>query len=217
MTVSTRALGSRPVLPHQVAHERLKHGQLPEDALVDRRAAVGSIWNPDGGRLIEHLTRAARPLPGGRDGALGARLIQNALANVSAVGMEGAEGLCRALEQLREDLGGNAPLHDVIATFLEKTPAVLAVLQDAAARADADAMRRAAHMIKGTSAMLGGRSPSNAQHSKSSVEAASCRTPPAESDGNRSDVPEHRGRAHRGRRRYDPADERPRLTFTINP
>jgi len=61
------------------------------------------------------------------------------------------------LDQLREDLGGSAPLHDVIATFLEKTPVALATLRDAAVRADADAMRRAAHMIKGTSAMLGAR------------------------------------------------------------
>ena len=61
------------------------------------------------------------------------------------------------LDQLREDLGGNAPLHDVIVTFLEKTPAALAALRDAAWRADADAIRRTAHMIKGTSATLGAR------------------------------------------------------------
>jgi signal transduction histidine kinase/CheY-like chemotaxis protein len=62
-----------------------------------------------------------------------------------------------ALDELQEDLGGTAPLHDVIATFLEKTPAVLAVLRAAAARADAGAIRKAAHLIKGTSAMLGAR------------------------------------------------------------
>jgi len=59
------------------------------------------------------------------------------------------------LEQLREDLGGSAPLREVIATFLEKTPAALAALRDAAARADTEALRQSAHMIKGTSAMLG--------------------------------------------------------------
>jgi CheY-like chemotaxis protein/HPt (histidine-containing phosphotransfer) domain-containing protein len=59
------------------------------------------------------------------------------------------------LQQLREDLGGDAPLHEVIVTFLERTPGALAALRDAAGRADADAIRRTAHMIKGTSAMLG--------------------------------------------------------------
>ena len=61
------------------------------------------------------------------------------------------------LDQLREDLGGNARLHEVIVTFLEKTPAALASLYDAARRGDADAVRQAVHMIKGTSAILGAR------------------------------------------------------------
>jgi CheY-like chemotaxis protein/HPt (histidine-containing phosphotransfer) domain-containing protein len=61
------------------------------------------------------------------------------------------------LDQLREDLGGSARLHEVIVTFLEKTPAALASLHDAAMRGDADAVRRAVHMIKGTSAILGAR------------------------------------------------------------
>src|SRR5215831_9923089 len=61
------------------------------------------------------------------------------------------------LDQLREDLGGNARLHEVIVTFLEKTPEALASLHDAATRGDADAMRRGVHMIKGTSAILGAR------------------------------------------------------------
>ena len=59
------------------------------------------------------------------------------------------------LEQLREDLGGDAPLHDVIVTFLEKTPGTLAALREAAVRGDAESIRRSTHMIKGTSAMLG--------------------------------------------------------------
>jgi signal transduction histidine kinase/CheY-like chemotaxis protein len=61
------------------------------------------------------------------------------------------------LDQVREDLGGPAPLRDVILTFLGKTPAVLATLHDAAVRADADAIRRAAHLLKGSSALLGAR------------------------------------------------------------
>jgi CheY-like chemotaxis protein len=59
------------------------------------------------------------------------------------------------LDQLRDDLGGIAPVRDIILTFLEKTPPVLATLRDAAVRADVGALRQAAHMVKGTSAMLG--------------------------------------------------------------
>ncbi|PWU24574.1 MAG: hypothetical protein C5B48_05680, partial [Candidatus Rokuibacteriota bacterium] len=61
------------------------------------------------------------------------------------------------LDQLREDLGSDAPLLDVISTFLARTPVVLATLRAAAGRADADGMRQAAHTIKGTSATLGAR------------------------------------------------------------
>jgi HPt (histidine-containing phosphotransfer) domain-containing protein len=61
-----------------------------------------------------------------------------------------------ALDGLREDLGA-AALRDVIETFLAKMPSALAALRDAAARADAGAIRQAAHSIKGTSAMLGAR------------------------------------------------------------
>jgi len=79
-------------------------------------------------------------------------------APVARASAREAEALDReVLDQLREDLGGTAALLDVIETFLEKTPPVLTALRDAAARADAGGIRQAAHMIKGTSAMLGGR------------------------------------------------------------
>jgi HPt (histidine-containing phosphotransfer) domain-containing protein len=61
------------------------------------------------------------------------------------------------LDQLREDLGGMDPVREVIATFLEKTPAILGELREAAARVDAEGIQRAAHTIKGTSATLGAR------------------------------------------------------------
>ena len=61
------------------------------------------------------------------------------------------------LDQLREDLGGAPALREVIETFLGRMPSTLTALRDAAARADADGLRQAAHMIKGTSAMLGAR------------------------------------------------------------
>jgi CheY-like chemotaxis protein/HPt (histidine-containing phosphotransfer) domain-containing protein len=59
------------------------------------------------------------------------------------------------LDQLREDLGGTEALREVIRSFLDQTPSVLSALRDAAARADVESMRRAAHMIKGTSSILG--------------------------------------------------------------
>jgi CheY-like chemotaxis protein/HPt (histidine-containing phosphotransfer) domain-containing protein len=61
------------------------------------------------------------------------------------------------LDQLREDLGGTVALREVIKSFLDRTPSVLSVLRDAAARADVSSIRRAAHMIKGTSSTLGAR------------------------------------------------------------
>ena len=60
------------------------------------------------------------------------------------------------LDQLHEDLGGAAVL-EVIGSFLDRTPSVLSTLRDAAARADVPGIRRAAHMIKGTSSILGAR------------------------------------------------------------
>ena len=61
------------------------------------------------------------------------------------------------LDQLREDLGGTAALREVIRSFLDQIPSVLSALRDAAARADVPSIRRAAHMIKGTSSTLGAR------------------------------------------------------------
>jgi PAS domain S-box-containing protein len=61
------------------------------------------------------------------------------------------------LDQLREDLGGTAALREVIKSFLDQTPSVLSALRDAAARADVPGIRRTAHMIKGTSSVLGAR------------------------------------------------------------
>ena len=61
------------------------------------------------------------------------------------------------LEQLREDLGGTAALREVIRSFLDQTPSVLSALRDAVAGADVPSIRRTAHMIKGTSSILGAR------------------------------------------------------------
>jgi len=48
-------------------------------------------------------------------------------------------------------------LREVIRSFLDQTPSVLSALHDAAERADVPSIRRAAHMIKGTSSILGAR------------------------------------------------------------
>jgi HPt (histidine-containing phosphotransfer) domain-containing protein len=45
----------------------------------------------------------------------------------------------------------------VIRTFLDQTPSVLSSLRDEAARADIPSLRRAAHMMKGTSSIVGAR------------------------------------------------------------
>ena len=59
------------------------------------------------------------------------------------------------LHQLAEDLGGIDAVKDAIKIFLSGTPTLLATLRDAAARADAPALQRAAHTLKASSAMLG--------------------------------------------------------------
>ena len=43
----------------------------------------------------------------------------------------------------------------MIRSFLDQTPSVLSALRDAAARADVPSIRRTAHMLKGTSSILG--------------------------------------------------------------
>jgi HPt (histidine-containing phosphotransfer) domain-containing protein len=48
-------------------------------------------------------------------------------------------------------------VEQVVALFLENTPAILDELRDAVTRGDLDAVRRCAHTIKGTSATLGAR------------------------------------------------------------
>ena len=61
----------------------------------------------------------------------------------------------RVLDQLRADLGSDGALREVILEFLDKSPAMVAALHDAAARGDASGIRGSAHTIKGSSATLG--------------------------------------------------------------
>src|SRR5262249_26819786 len=59
------------------------------------------------------------------------------------------------LAQLGDELGSLDAVRDVVATFLEQGPAMVARMRDAAARADASGLRAAAPALKGTSATLG--------------------------------------------------------------
>jgi HPt (histidine-containing phosphotransfer) domain-containing protein len=62
-----------------------------------------------------------------------------------------------AFVRLRDSLGADAPefLAGVIDDYLADAPHLLARLQDAAARGDAEALRRAAHPFKSNSASFG--------------------------------------------------------------
>ena len=59
------------------------------------------------------------------------------------------------LQQLGKDLGGPEALREVIRAFLSGAPGLLGTLRDATAQGDAAAIRRAAHTLKASSAMLG--------------------------------------------------------------
>jgi HPt (histidine-containing phosphotransfer) domain-containing protein len=63
----------------------------------------------------------------------------------------------RALAALRDLQGAGRPdlLAEVIAVYLRDTPARLAALHEAVARTDAEALRRAAHSLKGSSSQIG--------------------------------------------------------------
>ncbi|HKC75731.1 MAG TPA: response regulator, partial [Chloroflexota bacterium] len=87
-------------------------------------------------RLEAVLTRwSPRTAPGGPDEAVDAR----------------------ALAALRDLQGAGRPdiLAEVIAVYLRDTPPRLAALHDAVARTDAEALRRAAHSLKGSSSHIG--------------------------------------------------------------
>ena len=153
--------------------------QMPEMDGLEASRAICARW-PSGLRP-RIVAMTAEAMPGDHEKCLAAGMddyivkpvtldqLREALAKCRPLGGAAAgvedQGLRAAeiaidpdvLDQLREDLGGNAGLHEVIVTFLEKTPAALASLHDAVMRADTDAIRRIAHMIRGTSASLGAR------------------------------------------------------------
>jgi HPt (histidine-containing phosphotransfer) domain-containing protein len=62
-----------------------------------------------------------------------------------------------ALAALRDLHGDDGPdlLAGLLAVYLRDTPPCLAALHEAVARADAEALRRAAHSLKGSSSQIG--------------------------------------------------------------
>jgi signal transduction histidine kinase/DNA-binding response OmpR family regulator len=149
--------------------------QMPQMDGLEATRAICERWPP--GRRPRIVAMTAEAMAGDREKCLRAGMDDYLVKPVTLEGLAAALGRVepvassaaaiaagtdgpidrRVLEQLREDLGGVEPLRAVIATFLEKTPAILAELRDAAARADPEGMRRSAHTIKGTSATLGAR------------------------------------------------------------
>ena len=61
----------------------------------------------------------------------------------------------RVLRELQAELGGADELRQIIATFVDGSPRLVAAMRDAAARNDASGMGQAAHALKSSSAMLG--------------------------------------------------------------
>jgi len=102
-------------------------------------------------RLAAALTKC-HPLAAGiaLDAVAAPLVVQQSIAASTALDRD-------VLDQLRDDLGGTAAVRELIKSFLDQTPSVLSALREAAERADLPSIRRAAHMIKGTSSTLGAR------------------------------------------------------------
>jgi signal transduction histidine kinase/DNA-binding response OmpR family regulator len=142
--------------------------QMPEMDGLETSRAICAGW--PGGQRPRIIAMTAEAMQGDREKCLAAGMedylvkpvtldqLREVLARCQPLARAGEAALDRhVLEQLADDLGGATPLRDVIATFLDKTPATLALLREAAARGDADGARKAAHLLKGTSATLGAR------------------------------------------------------------
>jgi CheY-like chemotaxis protein/nitrogen-specific signal transduction histidine kinase/HPt (histidine-containing phosphotransfer) domain-containing protein len=156
-------------LDHAVYDVILMDVQMPEMDGLEASRIICSRW--PAGQRPRIIAMTAEAMQGDREKCLAAGMDDYIVKPVTLDRLGAALAKCQprrepaddaaldrtVLDQIREDLGGTAPLRDVILTFLGKTPAVLATLHDAAERADDDAIRRAAHSLKGTSALLGAR------------------------------------------------------------
>jgi signal transduction histidine kinase/DNA-binding response OmpR family regulator len=165
-------------LDHAVYDVILMDVQMPEMDGLEASRAICARWAASERPRIIAMT--AEAMQGDRDKCLAAGMDDYIVKPVTLDRLAAALAKCRplaaatapeaaatpvavtaldrdVLDQLREDLGGTAALREVIRSFLDQTPSVLSALRDAAARADVPSIRRAAHMIKGTSSILGAR------------------------------------------------------------
>jgi signal transduction histidine kinase/DNA-binding response OmpR family regulator len=156
-------------LEHAIYDVVLMDVQMPEMDGLEASRAICARW--PAGRRPRIVAMTAEAMHGDREKCLAAGMddyivkpvtldqLREALTRCPGPGGAAAESAVdhRVLDQLREDLGGNAPLRDIIVSFLETTHEALVTRRAAAAQADVDAIRRTAHMLKGTSAMLGAR------------------------------------------------------------
>jgi signal transduction histidine kinase/DNA-binding response OmpR family regulator len=157
-------------LEHAVYDVILMDVQMPELDGLEASRTICARW--PAGRRPRIVAMTAEAMQGDREKCLAAGMDDYIVKPVTLEQLSAALAKCQprsdaapsdsaldqhALDQLRDDLGGAGPLGEIIATFLDKTPSVLADLRDAVARGDTDRTRRAAHMCKGTSATLGAR------------------------------------------------------------
>jgi CheY-like chemotaxis protein/HPt (histidine-containing phosphotransfer) domain-containing protein len=172
-------------LDHAAYDVILMDVQMPEMDGLEASRAICARWAASERPRIIAMT--AEAMPGDRDKCLAAGMDDYIVKPVTLDRLAAALAKCRplaastapeapaaspvekqriaagtaldrdVLDQLRQDLGGTAALREVIRSFLEQTPSVISALRDAAARADVPSIRRSAHMIKGTSSILGAR------------------------------------------------------------
>ncbi|HJU87202.1 MAG TPA: response regulator [Gemmatimonadota bacterium] len=149
--------------------------QMPRMDGLEASREICARWPPDQRPRIIAMT--AEAMEGDRQKCLAAGMEDYLVKPVTLDALRGALEKSRPVERapahgerpaprtldgevlakLREDLGGEAPVEQVVGLFLEKMPAILAELRDAVTRGDLEGVRRSAHTIKGTSATLGAR------------------------------------------------------------